>query len=91
MTLDQLRAYRYHIRHPTEQGYADMAEVERFVNSIPKEYDMERKMISGYYIKGLTWREVSAAFYPNDEDNCRTKSKRCLIKLGVIFPKRAPK
>lgn len=87
MTLEQLEAYRYHIRHPTEQGFADTAEVERFVSSIPKEYDMERKMISAYYIKGLTWREVSAAFFPNDENNCRMRSSRCLIKLGVKVPK----
>ncbi len=82
MTLEQLEAYRYNIRHPTEQGFADTAEVEDFVKSIPDDY--VRKMISARYIDGLTWSEVSAACYPNSPDGCRMIVRRYLGTLGIV-------
>ena len=82
ITLDQLESYRYHIRHPTAEGFADTAEVEHFVNSLPDSY--VRKMISARYIDGLTWREVSSAFYPNSEDGCRMIVRRYLESLGIV-------
>ena len=85
MTLDQLRAYRYHIRHPTEQGFADMAEVERFVKAIPNDYI--RPMVSAYYIDGLTWSEVCAYCCPRLlPDHCRVYVNRYLISIGVEPP-----
>ena len=82
MTLDQLEAYRYNIRHPTESSPADKAEVERFVNEIPDAY--VRRMISARYIDGLTWSEIAAACYPNSEDGCRMIVKRYLESLGIV-------
>lgn len=76
MTLEQLEAYRYNIRHPTEQGFEDAAEVEHFVNAIPDSF--VRKMISARYIDGLTWSEIAAACYPNSEDSCRMIVRRYL-------------
>ena len=83
MTFEQLRAYRYHIRHPTEQGFADMAEVERFVKAIPNDYI--RPMISAYYIDGLTWSEVCTFCCPYLlPDCCRRIVKRYLESLGIV-------
>lgn len=82
MTLDRLKAYRYHIRHPTEQGFEDMTEVKRFVSEIPDEYI--RKMISAYYIDGLTWSEVCTFCCPYLlPDCCRIIVRRYLKTLGV--------
>lgn len=82
MTLEQLRAYRYHIRHPTAEGFADMAAVEHFVRGIPDEYI--RKMISAYYLDGLTWSEVCTFCCPYLlPDCCRIIVKRYLKTLGV--------
>lgn len=82
MTLEQLRAYRYHIRHPTAEGFADAAEVERFVETIPDDY--VRPMVSARYIDGLTWSEVCAYCCPHMlPDGCRTYVTRYLNSLGV--------
>lgn len=76
MKIEQLRDYRYHIRHPTAESFAGMAEVERFVKAIPDSF--VRKMISARYIDGLTWSEIAAAYYPNSEDSCRMIVRRYL-------------
>lgn len=81
MTLDQLRACRFYVRHPTAEGFGDMAGVRHFVNAIPDEYI--RKMVAAYYLSGLTWREVSAQFYPNSAAGCRMMVTRYLKTLGV--------
>ena len=81
MTLEQLEAYRYHIRHPTEHGPADKTEVERFVSGIADAY--VRRMISARYIDGLTWSEIAAACYPNSEDSCRMIVRRYLQSVGI--------
>ena len=82
MTLEQLRACRFHIRHPTKQGFEDMAAVKHFVSEIPDEYI--RKMISAYYLSGLTWSEVCAFCCPYLlPDCCRIIVRRYLRTLGV--------
>lgn len=82
MKIEQLRDYRYHIRHPTAKGYTDMAAVENFVKAIPDEYI--RKMISAYYLDGLTWSEVCTFCCPYLlPDCCRIIVRRYLKTLGV--------
>ncbi len=83
MTLEQLEAYRYNIRHPTESSPADKAEVERFVNEIPDAY--ARRMISARYIEGLTWSEVCTFCCPYLlPDCCRMIVRRYLKSLGIV-------
>ena len=82
MTLEQLEAYRYNIRHPTESGSADKTEVEHFVNAISDSF--VRKMISARYIDGLTWSEIAAACYPNSADGCRMIVRRYLESAGIV-------
>lgn len=86
MKIEQLRDYRYHIRHPTAESFAGMAEVERFVKAIPNDYI--RPMVSAYYIDGLTWSEVCAYCARNMlPSTCRIYVNRYLASIGVEFPK----
>lgn len=80
MTLERLKNYRHSQRRIVEE-ITNVKEIELFVSTIPDDY--MRKMISARYIKGLTWREISTAFYPNSEDNCRKMVQRYLRQIGV--------
>ena len=82
MRLEELKNYRYHLRHPTPEGFADAAEVEHFVKTIPDDY--VRPMVSARYIDGLTWSEVCTFCCPYLlPDCCRMIVRRYLESIGV--------
>lgn len=82
MSSEQLENYRYIVRHcGNDAERAELREVEEFVAAIPDDY--VRRMVAARYIKGLTWSEIAACFYPNSADGCRMIVRRYLRSIGV--------